>query len=464
MLSFAGSALSAQPTVNLGNADSFGALSFTAMTNAGANTVVHGDIGSSTSIDAGVTHPGYGAYGPGTPELANAQASLLTAYNFAEAQAPTQPSITGVNLGGDTLLPGVYNSTGGILIDDPIPLTLDGNGDSSSVFIFQAASSGNLIVESTSSIVYTNGAQPCNVFWKVNSAFLRNTNFTFIGTILALTQITLTENITVEGRVLARNADVTFIHDTIIKPTCATPSPTPPPPVAGVEVEVAEVPDAEESQQRTDWQQAIVAPNGTPLPPRVTPVGAADAAQAEAEAAREHLWSDRLSIAGRTTVRITSPCGDRDALCDLDRRSAGNGPPAHGREAEPGVGGSALLAQGVLEALQGLDANRAGVVATADHRGTNRASRARAQDRPRRASVATRQAPRAPERKNGLDQPTRDGCLADELAPRRRHVLAAGDRLPARPPARVFSAIVGHVSTPTPTGAFFVEESIQMPR
>ena len=272
-LSFTGSALSAQPTVILGNADSFGALSFTAMTNAGAPTVVHGDIGSSTSIDAGVTHPGYGAYGPGTFQLANAQASLLTAYNFAEAQAPTQ-SITGANLGGDTLLPGVYNSTGGILIDDPIPLTLNGNGDSSSVFIFQAASSGNLIVESTSSIVYTNGAQPCNVFWKVNSAFLRNTNFTFIGTILALTQITLTENITVEGRVLARNADVTFIHDTINKPTCATPSPTPPPGGGGGGSGGGGGTGpggTEGSQQRSDWQQTIVAPDGTPLPPRVTP-------------------------------------------------------------------------------------------------------------------------------------------------------------------------------------------------
>jgi hypothetical protein len=221
----AGSAVSAQPTVDLGNADSFGALSFTAMTNAGANTVVNGNIGSSTSIDAGVTHPGYAAYGAGSPELANAQASLLTAYNFAEAQAPSQPTITGVNLAGRTLVPGVYNSTSGILIDGPIALTLDGGGDSSAVFIFQAASSGNLIVESTSSVTYTNGAQPCNVFWKVNSAFLRNTDRTFIGTILALTQITLTENITVEGRVLARNADVTFIHDTVNKPTCAAATP-----------------------------------------------------------------------------------------------------------------------------------------------------------------------------------------------------------------------------------------------
>jgi type VI secretion system secreted protein VgrG len=229
MLSFSGSALSAQATVNLGNVDSFGALSFTAMTNAGANTVVHGNIGSPTSIGAGVTHPGWAAYGPGTPELASAQASLLTAYGSAEAATPNKPTITGVNLAGRRLHPGVYNSTSGILISGPIALTLDGDGDPSSVFIFQAASSGDLTVDPTSSVTYTNGAQPCNVFWKVHSAFLKNTDHTFIGTILALTQITLTENITVEGRVLARNADVTFIHDTINKPTCSSTAPPPPP-------------------------------------------------------------------------------------------------------------------------------------------------------------------------------------------------------------------------------------------
>ena len=221
----AGSAVTAQATVNLGGADSFGALSATAMTNNGANTVVNGNVGSATSIDVGVTHPNYGAYGAGSPELANAQAGLLTAYGFAEAQAPSQPTITGANLAGRTLLPGVYNSTSGILVDGPIALTFDGGGDPNAVFIMQAASSGNLIVETTSSMTFTNGAQPCNVFWKVNSAFLRNTGHTFVGTILALTQITLTENITVEGRVLARNADVTFIHDTVNKPTCATSTP-----------------------------------------------------------------------------------------------------------------------------------------------------------------------------------------------------------------------------------------------
>jgi len=222
-LTFAATAVAATPPP-LGDAASFGALSFSAMTNAGQDTVVHGNIGSATSIDVGVTNPGFGRYGAGSGELANAQASLLIAYGNAEAQAPTS-NITGDNLSGRRLMAGVYSSSGGISIDGPVPLTLDGGGNADAVFIFQAASAGNLIVAETSNVVYVNGAQPCNVFWKVGSAFLRNTGFTFVGTILALTQITLTEDITVEGRLLARNADVTFIHDVVNLPsTCVRQS------------------------------------------------------------------------------------------------------------------------------------------------------------------------------------------------------------------------------------------------
>ena len=219
-LAFAGNAMSAATPVPLGNAATFGALSSTAMTNAGGLTVVNGNIGSSTSIDAGVTNGTGSKFLAGSPELANAQASLLIAYGVAAAAVPDQPSITGSNLAGQTLLPGVYNAATQILISGPVPLTLDGNGDAGSVFIFQAGS--DLTVDPTSSVALTNGAQACNVFWQVgSSAFLKNSGNTFTGTILALTQITLTDNITVNGRVFARNADVTFIHDTINTPSCA---------------------------------------------------------------------------------------------------------------------------------------------------------------------------------------------------------------------------------------------------
>ena len=218
-LAFAGSARSAT-TINLGAAASFGALSFTAMTNADAAgpTVVSGDVGSPTSVGAGVTNSGFARYnGPADAAgMASAQDAVTAAYLAAEAQ-PTTGDVTG-NLGG-TKGPGVYDSSSAILINSA--LTLDGGGDPNAVFIFRAVS--DLTVEVGASITYTNGAQPCNVFWKVNSAWLKNSGSTFVGTILALTQITLTDNITVQGRVLARNADVTFIHDTVVRPTCAAP-------------------------------------------------------------------------------------------------------------------------------------------------------------------------------------------------------------------------------------------------
>jgi len=91
--------------------------------------------------------------------------------------------------------PGVYDSSSAILINSA--LTLDGGGDPNAVFIFRAVS--DLTVEVGASISYTNGAQPCNVFWKVDSAWLKNSGSTFVGTILALTQITLTDNITVQA-------------------------------------------------------------------------------------------------------------------------------------------------------------------------------------------------------------------------------------------------------------------------
>src|SRR4051794_29370712 len=66
-LAFAATGRAAQATVPLGNAAGFGALSSTAMTNAGLASVVGGDIGSSTSLDVNVTHPGFARHPPPGP-------------------------------------------------------------------------------------------------------------------------------------------------------------------------------------------------------------------------------------------------------------------------------------------------------------------------------------------------------------------------------------------------------------
>jgi type VI secretion system secreted protein VgrG len=231
-LSFAASAVAAQAPVPLGNAGNFAILAGSGVTNV-PTSVISGDVGLSPAAGTFITALAcsevsgtiYAVDSNGLPcyinnpgLLTTAKNDLTNAYDNAAAQTPTG-DITGVNLAGQTLGAGVYSSSGSILISGAAPLTLDGGGNADSVFIFQAAPAGDLTVVGTSRVEYTNGAQPCNVFWKVQSAFLSNSGFGFVGTILALTQITLTGNITVEGRLLARNANVTLIQDTITRPS-----------------------------------------------------------------------------------------------------------------------------------------------------------------------------------------------------------------------------------------------------
>jgi len=214
-LSFAASAAAAPP-VPLGTTGSFAVLAGSGITNV-PTSVISGNVGLSPTTGAAITGLGcvevtgtiYKVDAAGDACFTNdpglltvAKSDLVLAFDNATAQTPTQ-DITGVNLSGQTYGAGVYSATGDILISGAAPLTLNGGGNADSVFIFQAAAGQNLSVVGTSNVVYTNGAQPCNVFWKVNSAFLSNTGFSFVGTILALQQITLTANITNNGILLS---------------------------------------------------------------------------------------------------------------------------------------------------------------------------------------------------------------------------------------------------------------------
>ena len=98
-------------------------------------------------------------------------------------------------------------------------VTLDGAGNTNSVFIFKASST--LITASASTVTLINGAQECNVFWQVGSSATLGTDSVFRGTIMALSSITVNNSVTVHGRALARNAAVTLDNDTFMSPTCA---------------------------------------------------------------------------------------------------------------------------------------------------------------------------------------------------------------------------------------------------
>jgi Ice-binding-like len=222
-------AFAAATAPGLGTAASFGVLAGTRVTNVGMTTI-SGDLGvypgtAVTGFPPGkLTGTVYTATGPGTVAR-GAQADLTTAYNNAAGQAPTASIPASIGSAGiDTaqLVPGVYNASSSLEVSGA--LTLNAGGNPNAVWIFQVPSA--LFTDPAgASVVLTNDAQACNVFWQVGSSATLNTGATFQGTIMALTSISVKNGDTITGRALARNGAVTLINDTITVPSCMTTTP-----------------------------------------------------------------------------------------------------------------------------------------------------------------------------------------------------------------------------------------------
>jgi hypothetical protein len=225
------SAVAATAPVGLGRAGSYGVLAGTTVTNTGL-TVINGDLGlwpdtSVTGFPPGIVN---GSKHIAGPVAHGAQAALTTAYNQAAIAPPTGPntssSIGSAGIETGPLVPGIYEATSSLEIEGA--LTLDAQGDPHAVWIFQAPAS-TLTADVGSSVVLANGAQACNVFWQVGSSATLSTSSVFVGTILALTSISVQHGATIAGRALARNGAVTLDDDTITVPSCTGPSPSPTP-------------------------------------------------------------------------------------------------------------------------------------------------------------------------------------------------------------------------------------------
>ena len=227
----------AQATIDLQTATPFAVLAGTPnITDAGNASVINGDVGLSPATGAGIgllcsqitgTIYSVDAAGPlpcritNGPLLVTAKNHLTAAYTDAAGRTPVTTVPT--ELGGTTLVGGVYDSesTTFEITAGAGDLVLDGSNDPSSVFIFNMGFEGTgLTVGSGSSVSLINGAQACNVFWRVDSASI-GTTADFIGTVMALNSITAANGATIEGRLLARNGNVTLINNTITVPICA---------------------------------------------------------------------------------------------------------------------------------------------------------------------------------------------------------------------------------------------------
>ncbi|MHB1906940.1 MAG: ice-binding family protein [Acidimicrobiales bacterium] len=212
----------ATTTVGLGTASSFAVLAGSTITNTGSS-VIAGDIG----LSPGTAVTGFppGAQSSGVTDVNNAlaagaQTDLTTAYNDAASRTPFT-TVT-ADLGGTTLVPGVYRSSTSLSLTGAV--TLNGGGNTNAVFVFQAGST--LTSAPGSTVVLENGAQACNVFWQVGSSATLGTTSNFAGTIMALTSITLDTGASVSGRALARNGAVTLDDNSITVPSCSVATTT----------------------------------------------------------------------------------------------------------------------------------------------------------------------------------------------------------------------------------------------
>ncbi len=147
--------------------------------------------------------------------LTAAKGDLTTAYNDAAGRTSIDMVLLAGNLGGLTLTPGLYKSSGSLEISSG-DLTFDAKGNANAVFIIQIASTLN--TTSGRQVILSGGAKASNIFWQVGTSATLGTTSVFKGTIMADQSISLNTGATIEGRLLARIAGITLAGNTIVIP------------------------------------------------------------------------------------------------------------------------------------------------------------------------------------------------------------------------------------------------------
>lgn len=195
----------------LDSADNFSVLAGSTVTNAGSSTVI-GDIG----VWAGSAITGYGSIAHsgalhlGDAVAQTAQGDVTTAFNSL-AGMPVNSILTGQDLGGLTLMSGVYEYSSSAQLTGT--LFLDAQGYNNAYWVFQIGSA--LTTANNSAVQFvnlgSNNGLDNGVFWQVGSSATLGIGTAFEGNILADQSITLNTGATIlNGRALARIAAVTM--------------------------------------------------------------------------------------------------------------------------------------------------------------------------------------------------------------------------------------------------------------
>jgi hypothetical protein len=185
-------------TPQLGTAGNF--VLFTtagAVTNTGTSHLT-GDVGTNTGASTGFGNVN-GVMHNGDDSTGAAAADLLNLYTQLDTITPTffPDALLG---NGDTLTPGVYQIAEVATLEGILYLNAQGNANAIFIIQIEAAFSTN----ESSKVMLLNGAQACNVFWKVEGAIQMATKTFMRGTVVANNDaLSMGALDTLEGRALA---------------------------------------------------------------------------------------------------------------------------------------------------------------------------------------------------------------------------------------------------------------------
>ena len=195
------------------------------VTNAGL-TVIDGDLGVSPGTAITGFPPGSvingSIYTGADPVALQAHADAITAYDFLAGE-PTGTNLSGQNLGGLILTPGVYTFNASAQLTGT--LTLDTQGDPNAIFHFQIGTTFTTDALSSVITVGLGGAPAPNIFWQVGTSATIGANTALEGTILAQTSISLGAGAGIMGRALAIDGAVTLSSNNISNGLAAVPEP-----------------------------------------------------------------------------------------------------------------------------------------------------------------------------------------------------------------------------------------------
>jgi hypothetical protein len=227
-----GGTISGLTAVNLGTAGNFAILAKTEVTTTGT-THINGDIGISPAAATFITGfalilPAGGAFStsslvtgniyaptyasPTPANMTTAISNMETAYT--DAAGRTLPDFTELytgNIGGKTLVPGLYKWSTTVLVPSSITIS----GSATDVWIFQI--SKDLTVSNAVNVTLSGGALAKNIFWQVAGIASMGTTSHFEGNILCKTGITFKTGASMNGRALAQTA-VVLDANTVTKP------------------------------------------------------------------------------------------------------------------------------------------------------------------------------------------------------------------------------------------------------